>query len=174
MAGVRLIIFALVAGLAAVFPMARAQTFSLPVPETKGEQHFELERETFALVNDYRHAHDLPVLVWNAAIAETARGHSRDMAERKVDFGHEGFGDRVDLLRRDFGGLQGAGENVLYTSDPQEVARNAVNIWLHSPPHLHNIRGDFNYSGIGVWENKEGLIYFTQIFIRYEARAPAE
>jgi uncharacterized protein YkwD len=143
-----------------------AETFSLPVPETKGEQNFELERETFALINDYRRAHDLAPLAWNAAIAEAARGHSRDMAEGRVDFGHGGFGDRVDRLRKLLPDVRGAGENVLYTDDPNDLARNAVSEWLHSPAHLHNIRGDFNCSGIGVWESREGAIYFTQIFVK--------
>ena len=164
----RAFLFIFIASAAAFFP-ARGQTFTVPVPETKGEKHFELERETFALVNDYRHQHDLPPLVWNAAVATEARGHSRDMAEGRVDFGHDGFHDRIDRLRVDFTRLRGAGENVLYTDDPQDVARSAVTIWLHSPEHLHNIRGDFNYSGIGVWESKEGTIYFTQIFVNYPA-----
>ena len=63
-------------------------------------------------------------------------------------------------------GVWGAGENVLYTSDLDDVARNAVQMWLHSPHHLKNIRGDYNYSGLGVWQDKDGTIYFTQIFVK--------
>ena len=52
------------------------------------------------------------------------------------------------------------------TDDPNEVAQSAVRIWLHSPHHLENIRGDFNYSGMGIWRNDQGMIYFTQIFVK--------
>jgi uncharacterized protein YkwD len=159
--------------LAAVFfPCARASDFSVPVAETQGEKHMALERQVFALINEYRQGQDLPALTWNDAIAAAARGHSRDMAEGRVDFGHEGFGDRVGHLRNELGRVAGAGENVLYTDDPRDLARSAVTEWLHSPPHLHNIRGNFTCSGIGVWESADGAVYFTQIFVRLAPVAP--
>jgi uncharacterized protein YkwD len=130
-----------------------------------------LERETFALVNQYRKANDLPALVWDDAIAAEARGHSRDMATGEVDFGHDGFSGRVDRLKDAMSGLRGAGENVLMTDNPDQVARSAVALWLRSPHHLKNIRGDYNYSGLGVWEDKGGTIYFTQIFVKVERAA---
>jgi uncharacterized protein YkwD len=125
-----------------------------------------LERETFALVNQYRQASDLPLLAWDNAIAAEARAHSRDMATGSVDFGHDGFSGRIDRLKSALRGLQGAGENVLMTDNPDHVARNAVALWLRSPHHLRNIRGDYNYSGLGIWEDKTGTIYFTQIFVK--------
>jgi uncharacterized protein YkwD len=128
----------------------------------------EVEKETFALINQYRKAHDFPALVWNEAITREARAHSKDMATGDVDFGHDGFRGRVDRLKSEMNGFRGAGENVLMTDDPDQVAQKAVTLWLHSPHHLENIRGDFNYSGLGVWQDKEGAIYFTQIFLKFE------
>jgi uncharacterized protein YkwD len=157
---------------AAIFSPARASDFSVPMPQTKGEKHMALERQVFALINEYRQDQDLPALTWNDAIADAARGHSRDMAEGRVDFGHEGFSDRVGHLRDEMGRVAGAGENVLYTDDPRDLARSAVTEWLHSPPHLHNIRGNFTYSGIGVWESSDGAVYFTQIFVRLAPAPP--
>jgi uncharacterized protein YkwD len=156
-----LLIFGLVVGL----PIpGRAQT---PLDSAT----LELERETFALINQYRKAHDFPPLAWSAEIAKVARVHSKDMAEGTVDFGHEGFGGRVSHLREELSGLAGCGENVLMTDDPRDVARKAVALWLQSPPHLHNIRGDYNRSGVGIWENAQGVIYFTQIFVRLKPPA---
>ena len=129
-----------------------------------------VEKETFILVNDYRKTSQLPLLAWDDQIAKAARAHSKDMATGEVDFGHEGFRERVSDLKNVMTGFRGAGENVLMTSDLTEVARNAVTLWLHSPHHLENIRGDFNYSGLGVWQDKDGTIYFTQIFLKF---APA-
>jgi len=68
-------------------------------------------------------------------------------------------------------GLRGAGENVFMTDNPDQAARNAVALWLRSPHHLKNIRGDYNYSGLGVWQDKQGAIYFTQIFVKIEPPA---
>jgi len=51
------------------------------------------------------------------------------------------------------------------------LAQNAVTLWLHSPHHLENIRGDYIYSGLGVWRDKDGVIYFTQIFVKIKPQA---
>lgn len=131
------------------------------------------EKETFSLVNQYRDTCRLPPLQWDDAIAGIARGHSRDMAAGKVDFGHAGFGDRVSQLKTVMTGLKGAGENVLRTDDPDQAAQRAVVVWLRSPHHLENIRGDFNYSGLGIWRDDKGMIYFTQIFVKIVPQAPA-
>ena len=167
------LLFLFCAGWAAWFSCARAIDYSIPVPQTRGEKQMALEHQVFALINEYRHDHELPALTWNDAIAGAARGHSRDMAEGRVDFGHDGFSDRVGHLRDALGRVAGAGENVLLTDDPRDLARSAVTQWLQSPPHLHNIRGNFSYSGIGVWESADGTIYFTQIFLRL-APAPTQ
>ncbi len=53
------------------------------------------------------------------------------------------------------------------SSDLDGVARTAVGLWLKSPHHLENICGDYNYSGLGVWQDKNGAIYFTQIFMKF-------
>ena len=131
-----------------------------------------LEHATFDLVNHYRTQHGLPPMAWNAAVAAQALRHSRDMASGACDFGHDGFGDRVDALRDQLTGLGAAGENVFETSDPSDLALSAVNHWLNSPPHLHNIRGDFTLSGLGIARSPDGVWYFTQIFIKIRPPAP--
>jgi uncharacterized protein YkwD len=140
------------------------------VSETSGPDfRSQVEKQTFILINQYRKESDLSPLTWDDAIAKTARAHSKDMATGEVDFGHDGFSDRVDHLKQALHGVWGAGENVLYTSNLVDVARNAVQMWLHSPHHLKNIRGDYNFSGLGVWQDKNGVIYFTQIFVKIVA-----
>ena len=126
----------------------------------------DVEKQTFKLINQYRGHEGLTPLRWNDGIAQIARGHSRDMATGDVDFGHGGFDDRVDQMKGLVAGFEGAGENVLYTTQLDDVAERAVQMWLHSPHHLRNIRGDYNFSGIGVWESKDGALYFTQLFLK--------
>lgn len=155
-------------------PFAAVADESTDATATTGNAfRHEVEQETFDLVNQYRKDNDLPPLKWSDAVANEARGHSRDMASRDVDFGHDGFGDRVDRLKAAMAGFQGAGENVLMTDDLDGVAGKAVKLWLHSPHHLKNIRGDYNYSAVGVAQDKDGTIYFTQIFLKIGA-APTQ
>jgi uncharacterized protein YkwD len=45
-------------------------------------------------------------------------------------------------------------------------AREVVDGWLKSPGHKRNIEGDFTLTGIGIASDKQGNIYFTQIFSR--------
>jgi uncharacterized protein YkwD len=137
-------------------------------PGNAHELSRDLEHQTFDLINQYRTDENLPPLVWNPAIADMARKHSRDMATGEVAFGHGGFGDRMATLRGMFAGMRGGGENVFYTDAVPNVARLAVQSWLHSPPHLHNIRGDFQYSGLGLWRRSDGAYFFTQIFVKAE------
>jgi uncharacterized protein YkwD len=154
------------------FSGAEAQRTPDSTSETSGPDfRGEVEKETFILVNQYRKASDLPPLTWDGAIAKEARAHSKDMATGEVDFGHDGFSDRISRLRTVMTGLRGAGENVFMTDNLDQVARFAVTQWLRSPQHLRNIRGDYNYSGLGVWQDKEGAVYFTQIFVKIEPPA---
>jgi len=147
---------------------ARAQTPDTSSSLTKGADfRAGVEKETFFLVNQYRKANDMLPLVWDETIAKVARAHSKDMATGEVDFGHDGFRERVNKLRTVMTGYAGAGENVLMTSELDGVAKSAVALWLKSPHHLENIRGDYNYSGLGVWQDKDGVIYFTQIFMKF-------
>ena len=143
-----------------------------PPPAAAVELPRQLEHETFDLVNHYREAEGLPRLVWNSAIANIARLHSRDMATGEVRFGHGGFRDRMSELRGLFAGMSGGGENVFYTDAVPGVARAAVEAWLQSPPHLHNIRGDYQSSGLGLWRRADGAYFFTQIFVKVSAPEP--
>lgn len=157
--------------LAIPWTKVEAQSAIVPVSDSGGGTEFRngLEQDAFYLVNQYRKANKLPPFHWDNAITKVARDHSRDMASGDVDFGHDGFQKRVTILKTT--GFRGAGENVLKTDDPDDVAKKAVALWLRSPHHLANIRGDYNYSGLGVWRNKDGYIYFTQIFMKIEPPA---
>jgi uncharacterized protein YkwD len=149
------------------WPVLRAQTHDTAPGATGDDFRASVEKKTFLLVNQYRTAHDLPALIWDDSIAKVARAHSRDMATGAVDFGHDGFRDRVNRLSKVMTGFAGAAENVLMTSELDDLAARAVGLWLMSPHHLENIRGEFNYSGLGVWQDKDGVVYFTQIFMKF-------
>jgi uncharacterized protein YkwD len=122
-----------------------------------------LSADILRYVNQYRLSKHLPALQPNSFISSVALGHSRDMLSGNTPFGHNGFHDRIDRIRKRLGPIHVAAENV--ASGPMG-AREVVDGWLHSPGHRRNIEGDFRLTGIGLAGGSNGMIYFTQIFIR--------
>ena len=105
----------------------------------------------------------LPGLQANSFISSVALGHSRDMLTGRSPFGHDGFKDRINEIKARLGTLHVAAENV--ASGPMG-AREVGDGWLHSPGHRRNIEGDFRLTGIGVATAGNGMVYFTQIFVK--------
>jgi uncharacterized protein YkwD len=122
-----------------------------------------MSTEILRLVNQHRRAIGRPPLQANSFISSVALGHSRDMLAGRTPFGHDGFRDRVNRIRKKLGPLHVAAENV--ASGPMS-AREVVDGWLHSPGHRRNIEGDFKLTGIGLAFGHNGNIFFTQIFTK--------
>lgn len=134
-----------------------------PAPRAAARPMADIPREILFFVNEFRRKKGLPALQANSYISSVALGHSRDMLTGKSPFGHDGFRKRIDLISGRLGKLHVAAENV--ASGPMD-AREVVDGWLHSPGHRRNIVGDFQLTGIGVAEAPNGMIYFTQIFVK--------
>ena len=120
-------------------------------------------KEATRLTNDFRRQQGVtPDVVWNPAMAEIGWKHSKNMAEGKVPFGHDGFPDRVREMR-----MRGAGENVFMCEGRAGavVAQSAVEGWINSPGHRKNMLGRaWTLSGIGVFRTGRGGYYLTQLF----------
>ena len=114
------------------------------------------------LVNEHRQSIGKGALKMIDVATAQAAQHSRDMMNGSTPFGHEEFEKRVDAIKTNVGFISAAGENVAYG---QLTADEVVAGWLHSPGHRKNIEGDYNLTGIGVAQNDQGVIYFTQIFV---------
>lgn len=124
-----------------------------------------LESDIHQLVNRHRAARRLPPLEWDPRIAAAAREHSRAMAEGRRAFGHDGFEERAEAVRR-FMAIRSLAENVAYDSRTgPELATHVVDGWIASTGHRQNIEGGSTHTGIGVARNAEGVRYFTQIFV---------
>ncbi|MGH2618530.1 MAG: CAP domain-containing protein [Thermomicrobiales bacterium] len=116
-------------------------------------------------INAYRESRGLEVLEPDEDLSRIAEQHSRRMASGQVPFGHAGFEERAQTIRRDlaYGRLA---ENVGYNRGVADPAGDAVERWLRSPQHLANVAGDFEITGLGVGTNGRGEYYFTQIFVK--------
>jgi len=125
-----------------------------------------LEQQTHELINAVRKGQGLQALAWNDAIAGEAKIHSLNMAAGAVSVGHEGFDARADAIAQKLT-WSSIGENVAYNQGYADPVAKAVEGWMKSDGHRHNILGDFNLTGIGVAINGDAY-YFTQIFAQSE------
>ncbi|HEX3048508.1 MAG TPA: CAP domain-containing protein [Bacillota bacterium] len=121
-----------------------------------------IEQQVFDQINRYRTSQGLSALVIDDRIVSQARTHSEDMAQGVTAFSHEGFNDRIAATGISY---LSAAENIATNQGYDDPATQAVDGWLKSPGHLQNIRGNFNFTGIGVAQNQAGGYYFTQMFM---------
>lgn len=133
-------------------------TEPVPVKSTSS-----IENGILANVNAYRRSKGLPDLRMIDAANQQAQIHSRNMASGKTAFGHDGFSQRVTNASNIIGRVSAAAENVAYGS---ETAREVVDGWIKSSGHRKNIEGNYNLTGIGVYANSRGVLYFTQLFLK--------
>jgi uncharacterized protein YkwD len=132
-----------------------------PVTKKTETARTTLEADILSHINKYRQSKGLPDLVANPAIAAQAEKHSAGMASKRVAFGHDGFEERVRLITQQIGVLRLSAENVAYG---KLNAKEVVDIWLKSAGHKKNIEGKYQLTGIGIATDKQGTIFFTQIF----------
>lgn len=123
-----------------------------------------MEKGILYYVNQHRKSIGKPALEMLDAASTQAATHSRNMAQKKTPFSHDGFEARFAAIKKQTGvSYNGVAENVAYG---EMTAEEVVDGWLHSPGHKKNIEGDYNLTGIGVSKDKNGTVYYTQIFLR--------
>jgi uncharacterized protein YkwD len=127
------------------------------------------ERLAFDLINQKRTENGLRPLEWSDEIAMVARIHSQNMAEFKF-FGHRGLDNKVVSDRADqmkLGRWRAIGENIAYNRGYKNPVEKAVDNWLNSQSHRHNLlNSDWKESAVGVAVADDGSFYFTQVFLR--------
>jgi uncharacterized protein YkwD len=122
-----------------------------------------IQRAVLFYINEYRQQHGLSKLTMDNNIVSQAKQHSLDMATHHMPFGHKDFAKRIAKLHAQIKNSGGGAENVAYNyKNAQEVVRQ----WLRSPGHKRNIVGKYNLTGIGVARDKQGKLYYTQIFLQ--------
>jgi uncharacterized protein YkwD len=110
------------------------------------------ERQFAQMVNDARGLALLSPLELNEELTLIARRHSKRMADRgKL------FHSKLDRLLGD--GRSRVAENVAYGG----TLHSALEGFLDSPPHLANIMGDYDETGVGIIR-RDGVLWITQIF----------
>ena len=122
----------------------------------------KVSRDILLRTNEYRAEKGLGNVVRDEELDRLALIHSRNMATGKVPFSHNGFEERAEAYRK-------AGKMFVsaFSENVAVGARNGVEVmqgWIESPGHRKNIEGSYNRMGIAVVRDKDGALYFTQLF----------
>lgn len=121
-----------------------------------------IDDEVLKYTNQFRRSNGLSPLLMRNELNKLARKHSEDMASGRRGFGHGGFDKRekeIEHLLK----CHTVAENVAYG---QISAREVVRDWRNSSGHRRNILGNYQWIGVGTARDREGRIYFTEIFAR--------
>lgn len=122
----------------------------------------DIDDDILRYTNQFRRSNGMSALVMRSDLNELARKHSEDMARGKCEFGHSGFDKRYDKIKKIFQSCTAA-ENVAYGAN---TGREVVEMWENSSAHRRNMLGTYSYVGIGTARDRDGTIYYTQLFVR--------
>lgn len=142
------------------FFLLSLQACSQTTEQINGEA--QLQQSVLDYVNQYRRGKGLAPLKMMPLITAEALKHSKNIADGRVDFGHDGFEGRADKLMSQIELSNAIAENVAYG---KFSAQEVVNRWIQSPGHKKNIEGKFTLTGVGIVRRADGYLFFTQIFI---------
>ena len=123
-----------------------------------------LAKEVVTLVNQERAKLGLAPLKDNWQLARVARYKSEDMRDKNY-FSHTSptYGSPFNMMKNFGIKYMAAGENIAMG---QQTAVLVMKSWMNSPGHKANILGkNFTEIGVGVAKNKNGTLYWTQMFI---------
>lgn len=123
------------------------------------------ESEVVRLVNIERSKYGLSALKENWELSRVARYKSQDMIDKNY-FSHTSptYGSPFTMMESFGLRFTAAGENIaMGQRTPQEV----VTAWMNSPGHRSNILSPtYIQIGVGLAKDKNGICYWTQMFIK--------
>jgi len=122
-----------------------------------------LADDVLKYTNQFRRSRGLAALEMRSDLNEIARRHSEDMASGRRSFGHSGYNQRENQVKRIIKPFYAMGENVACGA---ASGKEVVSLWKTSTGHRRNMLGNYKYIGIGTARNSRGIIYYTQIFAR--------
>jgi len=152
-----------------------AVTTDLPVSRPN-QPEAAIAAQLYQDINAYRREHGGKDLQRNVALDHLAQQHSEFLRTNRGKFSiygsnvsHYGFESR-SLAAQQFYHMNQVGENVASTpSRGTATAARLVSLWAHSPNHDSNMRYGWTYTGIGVVEDRDGMVFATQMFGSYKA-----
>jgi len=123
------------------------------------------ENEVIRLVNAERAKNGLPALKANWELSRVARYKSQDMIDKNY-FAQQSptYGSPFDMMESFGIRFSAEGENI---AKGQRTPAEVMNAWMNSPGHKSNILSrSYTEIGVGLARNKNGVCYWTQMFIK--------
>ncbi|CAM4498899.1 MAG: hypothetical protein LEGION0403_FIIPPAGN_01753 [Legionella sp.] len=133
------------------------------------ESETAIQNAVLVHINAYRKQHGLSPLKMDNNMVREARQHSLDMAAHRMPFGHQDFSKRIARLHKKIKNTGAGAENVAYNYKSAQIV---VQQWVRSSGHKRNIVGNYDLTGIGVIRDKQGTLYYTQLFLRTTKEHP--
>ncbi len=121
----------------------------------------ELELEVFNLVNEHRSSLGLNTLKFNSIAYTYATTHTKSMINDGT-ISHKDFDIRSSNLAVETN-ANDVSENV---GSNFKSAEGIVQAWINSETHKTNMEGDYEATAVSAKADKNGVIYFTQLFLR--------
>jgi uncharacterized YkwD family protein len=144
---------------------APAPTTTAPTTTQSTTSEFSAyQQEVLNIVNKERTSRGLSALKLNMEVSKVATIKSQDMIDKGY-FAHNSptYGSPFDMMKKFGITYKSAGENIaMGQKTPQEV----MTAWMNSEGHRKNIlNSSFTEIGIGIAKDKNGRLYWTQMFI---------
>jgi uncharacterized protein YkwD len=124
-------------------------------------------KKVLALANAYRKrkGRHPATQVWSTKLHDLCYKHSIDMA-KAGRLSHDGFGHRVNLMRKMGVKVWGANENVAYNWGGSNPAKKVLGQWIKSPGHNRNLLANGrNVQSVSVFVSG-GKWWFCQMFLK--------
>jgi uncharacterized YkwD family protein len=123
------------------------------------------ENKVLELVNRERAKQGLQMLTGNSELTRVARKKCQDMINKNY-FAHESptYGSPFQMMEAEGIRFSAAGENI---AKGQRSADEVMSAWMNSPGHRSNIMSPaYTELGVGMAKDKNGSLYWTQLFIK--------
>ena len=121
------------------------------------------ETEILLLINKHRKSKGLQELQILEVIKSQTDSHTNYMIQQNA-LSHDNFNTRADYLKKHANSI-GIAENV---AKGYSTAETVVNGWLKSDGHRQNIEGNYTHFNLTAKQNKNGVWYYTNIFVRVQ------
>ncbi len=121
----------------------------------------EYEAELLQLINNHRKGLGLPAIKNDEGIHTEALGYSQQMAAGKVPIGPPSFDNPIKSLMRRYK----ASKMVELIGYDYLKPKELFDAWMSSTSQRDIIEGNFNLTGIGVYQSVNGKVFVTQVFL---------
>ncbi len=147
-----------------LFATACSQTPELPEPTE--EELAAIAKRTTDLMSSYRQSIIKGRFGYSEEAYKIALQHSQNMATGKTAFGHDGFKERVKVIKSRVTSVFIVAENVAMVKGYEDPAQVAFDVWMASPKHKEIIVGNYDFSAIAVARASDGTYYLTQLVFK--------